>query len=149
VAPATAFAICTLSVVPAWLLLVVAPRWRWTDRLVQTAPIFVVLCAVYMITRIVRPELPEGAGLTSLEAVMVVLSSPYGVLVTWIHILVIDLFVGAWMVRDARRRSVAHAVVVPCLVVAFVAAPLGLLSYLAVRAFADGTVSLGEPLGAD
>jgi hypothetical protein len=32
----TIFLVANYSVVPAWTLLVFAPRWRWTERLVHS-----------------------------------------------------------------------------------------------------------------
>ncbi len=52
----------------------------------------------------------------------------------WIHYLVFDLFVGAWEVRDARRRGVNHLAVVPCLLLTLLLGPIGLMLYLAIRA---------------
>ena len=63
----------------------------------------------------------------------------------WIHYLVFDLFVGAWIGRDAIRRAIPHWMVVPCLVVTLFIGPVGLLLYFLVRrATRRGGFLLGE-----
>ncbi len=71
--------------------------------------------------------------MTSLGGVMALFSSPHIMLVGWVHYLVFDLFVGAWEVRDARRRSIHHGMVVPCLFLTLMVGPVGLLAYLVLR----------------
>jgi SNF family Na+-dependent transporter len=55
------------------------------------------------------------------------------VLLGWVHFLAFDLFIGAWMVRDARRLKILHLAVIPCLLVTFLLGPVGLLTYLVLR----------------
>jgi len=45
----------------------------------------------------------------------------------------LDVFLGAWEVRDAQRLRVPHGYVIPCLFITFLAGPVGLLMYFAVR----------------
>ena len=140
----TAFSLCSLAVMPSWALLVLAPRWSWTWKLAHTLPIPVLLCIAYQALRLVRPELEPGAGLLSLEAFMIAVASPWGALVTWVHILVVDLFVGAWVARDAQRVGIPQLWLAPCLMITFVAAPLGLGLYLAGRGLHERSLALAE-----
>lgn len=140
----TVFSICNTSVLPFWLLLAVAPHWSWTDRLVHSVVIPVLLGSVYLVGLLTAPEAPEGASFGSLQGVMLFFSQPHGVLVGWVHYLVFDLFVGAWEVRDAQRRGIHHALVVPCLAFTFMLGPIGLLLYVLVRAVRDRTGTLIE-----
>jgi hypothetical protein len=75
---------------------------------------------------------------------MTLFTSPSVVLVGWVHYLVFDLFVGAWEVRDAHRRSISHLFVVPCLVMTLMLGPIGLLAYLLLRFAKTRVVSLDE-----
>jgi len=74
-----------------------------------------------------------GVNFTTLEGVAAIFSHPLGILAGWTHYLVFDLFVGAWEARDGRRRGIAHWKMVPCLLLTFLAGPLGLFIYLTVR----------------
>ena len=69
----------------------------------------------------------------SLDGVMGLLGDRYGMVAGWTHFLAFDLFVGAWVVRDAGSRGVPHLLCVVPLLLTFLAGPLGLLLYLLVR----------------
>ena len=80
---------------------------------------------------------------------MALFSHPNGVLTGWTHYLVFDLFVGAWIGRDALRRGVSHFLVVPSLFFSFMFGPVGLVIYLASRALSrKGGFYLAEDAGA-
>ncbi len=51
----------------------------------------------------------------------------------WIHYLAFDLFVGSWEVSDARANGIHHLLVVPCLLATFMAGPIGLALYFAIK----------------
>lgn len=142
--PDTIFLVCNYGVLPAWLLLVVAPSWEWTQRIVHAVWIPVLLGLVYATAFAVNPDSPEGGGFATLRGVMALFTSPYVVLVGWVHYLVFDLFIGAWQARDARRRGIAHAWLVPCLLLTLMLGPVGLLLYLGVRFVHTRELSLAE-----
>jgi predicted ferric reductase len=117
-------------VLPGWLLLAVAPGWRWTQR-ITTFVLTLPLAALYLGLFLANwsPEIGFG----SLDQVYAILQSPAFVLVGWIHYLIFDLFIGSWEVRDARALSIPHLLVIPCLAATFLLGPVGLLLYLLLR----------------
>ena len=131
----TAFNLINASVLPAWALLILAPNWRWTERLVQSGLWPVGLGLVYVGCLIgavlFGPEV--DVDFTTIEGVSAIFSHPLGVLTGWTHYLVFDLFAGMWEARDAKRRGMPHWLLVPCLILTFVAGPAGLLLYFALR----------------
>jgi len=131
--PETLFLICNFGILPAWLLLAVAPSWSWTQRLVHAAWIPLVLGVLYAYLLLSAADVPEGASFASLTGVMLFFTSPQATLAGWVHYLVFDLFVGAWEVRDARRRGIGHGWVLPCLALTLMFGPSGLLLYCIVR----------------
>lgn len=132
--PDLLFLVCNNGVLPAWVLLAFAPGWAWTTRLVHAVWIPGLLGIAYGFAIVQGlAGTPEGGGFGSLAGVMTLFTQPWAALGGWIHYLAFDLFVGAWEVRDARRRGIAHLWVVPCLVLTLMLGPLGLLTYLAVR----------------
>ena len=131
--PELVFTVCNIGVMPAWLLLAFAPGWTYTQRLVHALWIPLLLAIVYAMAFALNPESPEGGGFSSLHGVMQLFTSPFAVLAGWVHYLVFDLFVGAWEVRDARRRDVPHLFVVPCLFFTLMLGPVGLMAYLLLR----------------
>ncbi len=132
--PETLFALCNSGVLPAWLLLAVAPGWIWTQRIVHAIWIPLLLAIAYGLA-IGQGWAggPEGGSFLTLHGVMVLFTDPWAVCGGWIHYLVFDLFVGAWQVRDALRRGIPHLAVLPCLALTFLLGPLGLALYLLVR----------------
>jgi len=142
--PDNIFTICNNGVIPAWLLLAFAPTWSWTQRIVHQIWIPILLGSVYLGVMVTSPESPAGGGFSSLSGVMTLFTSPHFALVGWVHYLAFDLFVGAWEVRDARRQSISHWLVVPCLVLTVMLGPIGLLAYLGLRFALRREVSLDE-----
>ena len=131
--PHIAFTVCNYGVLPAWLLLVIAPHKALTQRLVHALWIPALLTIVYAIMLFGGPEAPEGASFSSLEGVMLFFTMPQATLAGWVHYLAFDLFVGAWETRDARRRGIRHIYIVPCLVLTLMLGPIGLSLYLLLR----------------
>jgi len=128
---AETFTFVNLTVLPAWLMLIVLPRWKWT-RIVAAYAIPAALAVVYL-TLLVMNRPPEGAGFGSIEQVERLFSSRWLLLAGWVHYLAFDLFIGAWEVRDAWRLNIPHWFVVPCLVLTFLIGPVGLAAYFIVR----------------
>ena len=142
--PELLFLICNNGVLPAWILLVAAPSWVWTQKIVHGIWIPILLGGVYLGVFLTSPPMPSDGGFASLGGVMALFTSPYFALVGWVHYLVFDLFVGAWEVRDAQRRGISHWPVVPCLVLTLMLGPIGLLAYLLLRFALTRETSLDE-----
>jgi len=132
----TAYSALNLLVIPAWALLIFLPGHAITRRLVHSALYPLTLGLIYLVSLgaallfgVADPE----AGMSNLAGVMSLFDHPNGILTGWTHFLVFDLFVGAWIARDARRCGLAHLLTVPALLLSFLFGPLGLLLYLLIR----------------
>ena len=125
------FRVCSVSVVPGWILLLTAPNWKWTHRIAMfTIPLL--LAAAYVWVFIASFE-GLHASYMSFAAVDYLFHTPGGELAGWIHFLAFDLFIGAWMVADAKRLRILHLAVIPCLCLTFLFGPAGLLVYMLLR----------------
>ena len=140
----TLFKAANYAVIPFWLLLMVAPRWSWRQRLVHGPVVLLLLTPIYAYLLFGYAPAPEGMQFTSLYGVMIGFSAPHIVVAGWIHYLIFDLFVGAWETRDAHRRGVPHLLVVPCLIVTLMIGPVGLLLYVLVRFFRTRALEYDE-----
>jgi len=123
-------------ILPAWGLLIFAPRWRWTDRIVHSGlyPVLLGLAYIaFMLCSLLFGTNSEPVNFTTIEGIAAIFTHPFGVLTAWVHYLVFDLFVGMWEARDARRRGMNHWALVPCLLLTFMAGPVGLLLYFILR----------------
>ncbi len=130
--PEALFLVATRAVLPGWLLLVFAPRWRWTARLISGVLLPGLLGLLYLWLIVAHWGFAEG-GFDSLAEVGALFADPWLLLAGWVHYLVFDLFVGAWEVRDAQREGIHHLLVVPCLLLTFLFGPIGLVGYLGLR----------------
>lgn len=128
------FSLAGLAVLPGWLLLIAAPRWRYSASLISGALIPALLCVVY--AALIVPYLLGGGegGFGSLADVRLAFQDDFVLLAGWIHYLAFDLFIGSWELRDARRQGIGHLWLVPCLLLTFLLGPVGLLLYLTLRA---------------
>lgn len=134
----TLYLIVNAGVMPAWALLILAPKSDLTKKLVHSGvyPItYGLLYAIFLGLSLFGGFSSEEAGMSSLAGVMALFDHPNGVLTGWVHYLVFDLFVGAWIGRDALRKSIAHWKTVPVLVLTLMFGPIGLLGYFALRHF--------------
>ncbi|MBI3790443.1 MAG: DUF4281 domain-containing protein [Gemmatimonadetes bacterium] len=125
------FAIANPIPLPAWLLLALAPRWRFTLPAVRllVVPLLAVAYAAILGARFGQ----TSGDFNSLGGVQRLFADPYALTAGWIHYLAFDLFIGAWIVEDALARRVpAWARIVP-LPLTLMFGPAGLLLYLALR----------------
>jgi hypothetical protein len=128
------FALGSLLVMPFWLLMIFAPRWRWTVRLaaspyVVAGPVLAYAALVlpsflHLLPLVARPKLPE---------IVALLGQPYGTTVAWMHFLALDLFAARFIYLDARERGLSSWLVSPLLALTLLFGPLGLGVYLALR----------------
>jgi hypothetical protein len=131
--PHALFPLFNFGILAPWALLVFAPRWRWTQRIVLAS--VVILCVAYLTMLIFSMRTaPEGSGGQTLDGVMRLFGSPWLALVCWIHYLAFDMVAGAWIVRDAVKRNISHWLVAPCVILTLFFGPAGFLAYTILRA---------------
>lgn len=133
--PDSLFALANPVALLGWALLVLAPGWGFTRRLVLSGALPLLLAGTYALL-IGRHYLGPGAaegGFNSLADVALLFRSPWALLAGWVHYLCFDLSIGIWESLDARRRGVSHLLLVPCLLLTFLLGPVGLLLYAGLR----------------
>lgn len=131
--PDDLFRILNLTTLAAWLPLIILPRRRWANTILPIA-VPAALAVVYIIFLALSLPGSDG-GFSTLSGVSELFQDPRALLAGWIHYLAFDLFIGAWQVRDAQHHGVPHLLVVPALILTFLAGPAGLLLYLGIRQF--------------
>lgn len=132
------FQVANLAALVGWALLAVLAPFRRVWAVAMARWVCAALAGLYvgLLARglLAGPGLPEGAGFSTLAGVAALFSAPGALLGGWVHYLAFDLFVGAWMAEDAPRAGLPHWLLLPCLGLAFVSGPAGLLLYFALRA---------------
>jgi hypothetical protein len=129
----TAFQIVNALVLPQWLLMIFAPRWKPTDFLAKTLLIPGLLAFAYIFFLFFEDNNLDFESFSTLTGIRTLFSQDAALLAGWIHYLVFDLTVGSWMLRNSQRRKVSHIWLIPCLILCFLLGPAGLLLYLGVR----------------
>ena len=128
------FGLSNLLVAPFWLLAILLPRWRLTERVMRSPLVALGPAALY--AALVAPRLPELAPALlrpELPAIAALLGTPEGATLAWAHFLAFDLFVGRWVYLDGRGRGVSAWVTSPLLLLTLLFGPLGFLLHLAAR----------------
>ncbi len=125
------------GVMPFWALIIFLPHLKITDMVVHSvfAPIFLGVTYTWLLANVMGGviPMPDGAGFASLDALMKTFSVKEAVVAGWAHYIVFDLFVGAWIARDAQRVGINPFIVAVPLLLTFVVGPIGLLTYLMLR----------------
>ena len=128
------FSLCGALAMVGWLALILFPGKRWAVRGIARIGIPVVIAIVYVALLTTHlGDAPAQGGFGSLQEVRALFTIDALLLAGWVHYLAFDLFVGSWEVEDARDHGIPHLLVVPCLLVTFLAGPAGLLLYLLIR----------------
>lgn len=130
----TVFSASFLLVLPFWLLMIVLPTWRLTERVMRSPWVAAPAGMLYAV--LVLPRLPEVLGAVAnpdLGSVSALLGSPAGATVGWVHFLAFDLFVARWAYLESRERGVNPFFMAPVLFLVLMLGPIGFLAYLAVR----------------
>lgn len=126
------FRVLNWSVLPFWALMMVAPKWSVTQKLLKSNLIFTFLGAAY--TFLLGYSLTKGEGkggnFTTLSGVTKLLGNRYGAITGWTHFLAFDLFVGRWIYFDSLERGKPARF---SLFFTLMAGPFGLLNYLTWR----------------
>lgn len=128
------FQLCFLLAAPFWAMMIVAPGWRWTRRVVSSPWIAAGPVLIYLV--LVLPAFGGFvAGLSSpdLAGVRELLATPVGATAAWAHLIAFDLFVGRWIYLDSRTRGLHPLVMAPVLVLTILLAPIGFAAYLVLR----------------
>ncbi|RUL95208.1 ABA4-like family protein [Verrucosispora sp. FIM060022] len=119
---------------PFWALMILAPKWSVTARVIASP--WIVLPGLVIYAVLVLPALGEvlpAVASPSLDGVRDLLGEADGAAAGWAHMIVFDLFVGRWAWLDSRERRVPSLVMAPVLLLTILLGPLGLAAYLIIR----------------
>ncbi|MFG2057609.1 ABA4-like family protein [Micromonospora sp. NPDC048930] len=145
----TLFGLTFAVAAPFWVLMILAPRWSVTARVIGSPLIVAPVLAIYAV--LVLPALGDvlpAVTSPTLDGVRELLGTADGAAAAWAHMVGFDLFVGRWMWLDSRERGVPALVMAPVLLLTILLGPLGLAVHLGVRArWAPAPAAAPHPLG--
>lgn len=139
----TLFATANVWILPGWLLLLFAPAWKYTPRIVFYL-IILALALVYaglLLSDISSFDPEAGSTLANISRAF---GDPRVALIGWIHYLAFDMLAGLIIALDARRLGINRILTALPLFLTLMTGPFGLLIYALIRFF--HTRSLGVPL---
>jgi hypothetical protein len=134
--PSTIFGLGGNLAMLGWLALLIALFFKPARQYAFPAAQFVIpaILAVGYVLLIWQGRAGfEQGGFGSIEAVRTLFANDAALTAGWLHYLAFDLFIGAWISRDAAARGISPLIVLPCLPLTFLLGPAGLLLYLAAR----------------
>ena len=123
------FGIANSAALGAWVVLILAPRWRWLlPALAVVVPgllsvAYAALIGVYFFR-------VEGGGFGSLAEVKTLFTCDPVVLAGWLHYLAFDLLVGVFIAWRSDRLGINRLIQAPILILTFMFGPAGLLVHL-------------------
>jgi hypothetical protein len=130
----TIFSVCSSLAMVGWAGLILLPGQKLVVDVLARVVIPVIIGLIYLFLMASNfASAPADAGFGTLDAVASLFTIRGLLLAGWIHYLAFDLFVGSWEVSDARANGIHHLLVVPCLVATFMAGPVGLVLYFAIK----------------
>lgn len=132
------FAMVNLLALIAWVALIALPRWPALLSAILYLGVGL-LCLIYagglvgVLSGLIPTTGAGGADFFTIAGVRAIFASDAGVTIGWTHYLAFDLFVGLWIARDGDAKQIARLVQAPILLATFLAGPLGLGLWLALR----------------
>ena len=126
------FQMCNSLALFAWLLLLIAPKWKWTGRTVLGI-IITLFCLIYIYLLSGSLNAEDFRNFNSLAGVMQLFTKEGVVLAGWVHYLAFDLMVGMFILHNSVKNKIRHWLIIPCLLLCFMLGPAGLLLYLVIR----------------
>jgi hypothetical protein len=126
------FVFLSYSPGPFWLILLLAPTHNSLMKIYDAY--LLLLTAIFAVLTIpVVPELLPVIAEPSLLEIQKFLSTDRGVVGTWNHMILGDLWIGRWVVHDAVKNKIHVLFRLPVLITILFFGPLGLFVYLCYR----------------
>lgn len=128
----TLFAISSPIAMLGWIALLISPIIpKWSDR-IATYISPGLLSLAYMSLILAFWSGAEG-GFDTLANVQLLFTQSEIAMAGWLHYLAFDLFMGAWIVREARKASISHWFIIPILPMTLLFGPIGFVLFLALK----------------
>ncbi|MFD8057515.1 ABA4-like family protein [Streptomyces cyaneofuscatus] len=135
----TLFEITFYLAAPFWLLMIFAPTWSVTTRIVSSPLTVLPLLAVYTVLAVqVFPELWTAVSTPDIDTFRELAALAEGAGALWAQVIAWDLLVGQWMFLQSRKLGLSPWLMGPLLVFTILLSPFGLLVFLALRAVRQG-----------
>lgn len=132
------------TIMPAWALLMLAPRWKHTKTITILLPLLHALLYTLVGLSLLTRDNQDEVDFLKLDDIIRAFQDPNVVFFGWIHYLVHDVLVARMIVLESERRGASmtfhFVVMIPVLCLTLMFSPSGFLLYQLIQA-----VALPEP----
>ena len=129
----TIFNLFNSGILLFWLLLLVFPKKRLTQKIITYpwVPLVIAMGYVYFLS---TTSGTFSADFTSLGGLteMFQNANPRGVAAGWLHYLAFDFWVGCWMLKNSQEKQIQHVWVILPMLSTFMLGPVGIILYTLV-----------------
>jgi len=137
------------GILPFWLLLIIAPRSKITQVLVNSIILPLILSATYVYILyqaiLIDEKIFEILKLyLSIDSLYTIFATESFLLIFWIHFLALNLFVGSWVSRDAVKYNISKKIAAFPLILIYLTGPVGLVLYWIIRIFYSKKIGLHD-----
>jgi riboflavin transporter FmnP len=129
---AQVFSVVSFLAALQWLLLIIVPKLKVTQWLINHAAVPLLFAVIYCIYMAGFFNI-SGGGFGSIEEVRLLFSDDKLLLAGWVHYLAFDLLIGFTIIKSAQAKFISHGLVIPCLVLTFIFGPCGYLLYQIIQ----------------
>jgi hypothetical protein len=130
--PDKIFSLCSSLAMAGWIILIFLPFWFHSDKFILGI-IIALLSIVYAWLVIDSFRVDDVKKFGSLQGVMELFDNPVMVTAGWVHYLAFDLLAGIFIKRNGIKHNISHWLLAPCMLLAFMFGPVGILLYLLIR----------------
>ena len=128
------------GVLPFWLMLVILPNSKFTQILINSVILPLILSSAYIYILYQAILLDEPIFdffklYSSLDDLYTIFATESFLLVFWLHFVSINLFLGSWVSRDGVKYNIPRGLVFTPLILIYFMGPLGLVLYWIIRVF--------------
>ncbi len=128
------------GILPFWFMLILIPNSKFTRFFINSIILPLILSSIYIYIIYQAIKLEETIVdifklYLSLDNLYTVFATESFLLIFWIHFLVLNLFLGSWISRDAIKYNIKRSLVFLPLVMVYFTGPVGLVLYWVIRIF--------------
>lgn len=129
----TIFNLFNSGILLFWLLLLVFPKKRLTQKIITYpwVPLVIAMGYVYFLSTTSGTFYADFASLGGLTE-MFQNANPRGVAAGWLHYLAFDFWVGCWMLKNSQEKQIKHVWLILPMLSTFMLGPVGVILYTLV-----------------
>ena len=130
--PSQIFPLSNSVIFIGWLLLVIFPKWKYTQSIILNG-LLVIFAMLY--TFLLFKDIGElsADSFGTLAKLKLLFQSDTAVLAGWVHYLIFDLFVGAYIVRKSVEIGLPRIAYTCILPFALMCGPIGYLIFVIAK----------------